>query len=143
MIGLIYLTRRSTQSYEARNNLLKKESWKPSPIGSHHRARAILALRTLKWSQFFTADAVGGRNKNISRVEIWFRELDPKDALAYVRGDKIGQAWDALKLYEVTDKVPPSVDQIMEHYGFFDGEIRPVGSGVYPWRSATLPGEPF
>ena len=50
----------------------------------------------------------------------------------YVTGDKIGQAWNALKLYEITDKAPPSVAQIMEHYGFVDGEIKPVGSNVLP-----------
>ena len=107
------------------------EDWNQSPIGSHHRARAILALRTLKWSQFFTVDAVGGRIQHITKVECWFRELDPNDAQTYVTVDKIGQAWNALKLYEITDKVPPSVAQIMEHYGFVDAEMRPtnVGSG--------------
>ena len=101
------------------------------PIESHHRARAILALRTLKWSQFLTIDAVGGRNKNITKVERWFRELDPNDAQTYVTGDKIGQAWNALKLYDITDKTPPSTAQIMERYGFVDAEMRPtnVGSG--------------
>ncbi len=102
------------------------EDWTQGPIGSHHRARAILALRTLKWSQFLTIDAVGGRNKNITKVECWFRELDANDAQTYVTGDNIGQAWNALKLYEITDKAPPSVAQIMEHYGFDEATIRPI-----------------
>ena len=95
-------------------------------------------MRTLEWSQFFTADAVGGRNKNIPLVESWFRRIGPKDAHTYLTGEKIRQAWDALKLYEVTDKVPPSLEQIMEHYGFFDGKVRPDGSGVLPRMSSTL-----
>jgi len=61
-----------------------------------------------------------------NQVECWFRELDPNDAQTYVTGDKIGQAWNALKLYDITDKVPPSVAQIMEHYGFVDAEMRPT-----------------
>ncbi len=88
-------------------------------------------MRTLKWSQFFTADAVGGRNRNIPLVESWFRRLDPKDAHTYLTGEKIRQAWDALKQYEVTDKVPTSVEQILEHYGFINAAICPITVGSH------------
>ena len=79
-----------------------------------------------------------GPNQNITKVECWFRELDPYDAQTYVTGDKIGQAWNALKLYDITDKAPPSVAQIMEHYVFVDAEMRPTMLGDDVDRRAAV-----
>ena len=100
-----------------------------SPIGSHHRARAILALRALGWSQFLTADAVGGRNTTIPKVENWFRGLDAQEAHTYVSEEKISQAWKALRLDEVTEQAPPRVAQIMDHYGIAEPAVGVESAG--------------
>ncbi len=112
------------------------------PLKSFSKARAILALRTLGWSQDNTRDVVECAKGKVGAVERWFEGLTIDEAVSFVAAKKLETVWKRSKFYDSGIDHPPSTQEILDKYHREEmsrkSTVSDYAKTLYGWKGSVI-----